>query len=175
MLTPAEHGHAAAEGPPPAPMPAAARLPQNAALTALVGKLQDAVVAPQDMTWLSSEGRFVLVASRFRWEAAATGVRPPFERVHTSLQFQHVTGVQRCGPDPHSEPTGQSHFLSLLDIVRDDESILLRFAGGTTLRLLCTNMSCRLADMNEPWPTAWRPSHEPGELPAGSDGRGADD
>ena len=45
MLTPAEDGHAAAEGPPPAPMPAAARLPQNAALTALVGKLQDAVVA----------------------------------------------------------------------------------------------------------------------------------
>ena len=127
--------------------------------------LQDAVIAPEDMTWLERDGCFILVASRFRWEVAAAGGRPSFQRVHASLTFRGVSGVQQRGPDLRRGPAESRSFLCLLAMMTDGSSVLLRFAGGSELRLTCDAIDCRLTDLDEPWPTAWLPVHETDMMP----------
>ena len=43
----------------------------------------------------------------------------------------------------------------------DDGTLVLRltFAGGASLRLTLSALSCGLEDLADPWPTRWRPRH----------------
>ena len=47
------------------------------------------------------------------------------------------------------------------DAQRDDEpaSLILDFAGGSSVRLEVAQILCHLDDLGEPWPTRWRPKH----------------
>jgi hypothetical protein len=115
--------------------------------------LQDAIVARVDMAWLKDEGRFALVVSRFCWECCPE--EGPRERVHTGISFDRVTAVRHRGL-PEAE---RDRMLSLLAIRRIDGGIHLDFAGGGTIRLEADRIMCHLQDLDEPWPTSWRPSH----------------
>ncbi len=123
--------------------------------------LQDAVVPVSEMTFEASDSRFVLVAGRFRWETAPDG-RPvdgqetPFERVHTGIRFEQVTGVRMRGID-RRDP-GQ--ILNLLSVSYGDGAVELLFAGDSALRLDVSGLSCHVEDLGDPWPTVFRPSHD---------------
>src|SRR3546814_15186740 len=66
--------------------------------------LQDAVVPVAEIGYRPAEQRFVMVASRFRWEkalrgrVAAAGCEP-MERVHCGVRFEEVKAVQERGVD----------------------------------------------------------------------------
>lgn len=121
--------------------------------------LQDAVVAVREMSYLPQENRFVLVANRFRWEDAERERnpegRPIYERVHCGLCFEGVKAARRKGVDP-SRP-GQ--IVSLLTIEHGEGRIDLLFSGGAAVRLEVDRLLCHLQDIDEPWPTQWRPTH----------------
>lgn len=125
--------------------------------------LQDALIAVGDMSYLKDDRRFVLVANRFCWEAApcdeATDLSPDdcFERVHTGLRFENVTAVRQRGIDK----LDAAQLLELLTIQIEGDALVLVFAGDTAIRLETAQPLCFIEDLDEPWPTKWRPRHAP--------------
>ncbi len=119
--------------------------------------LQDAVVPVADMVYLPGEARFVMVANRFRWEdAGSEDVEGKiYERVHCGVCFDSVTAVRRKGLDQ----TRRSQILSLLSLEAGEGYIDLVFAAGVVIRLEVAQIMCHLDDIDEPWPTQWRPAH----------------
>ncbi|MDE0254264.1 MAG: DUF2948 family protein [Rhodospirillaceae bacterium] len=135
--------------------------------------LQDALIPVADMAYLADESSFALVANRFCWESEAGGAPPGsaaprrgapsgqggHHRVNAGVLFGEVQGVQTRGFD--REDT--SRILSLLAIRTeaglDATEITLICAGAASIRLRVAGIDCRLDDIGEPWPTAWRPTH----------------
>lgn len=134
--------------------------------------LQDALIPVADMAYLAGESRFALVANRFCWEseapggpsgppglAAARGGAGAHHRVNAGVLFGKVQGAQTRGFDREDA----ARILSLLAIRTeaglDATEITLVCAGAASIRLRVAGIDCRLDDIGEPWPTAWRPSH----------------
>ncbi len=124
--------------------------------------LQDALIPAADMAYLPEEDRFALVANRFCWESEAGGApsgRGGRHRVNAGVLFGNVQGVQTRGFDREDA----ARILSLLSIRAeaglDATEITLICAGAASIRLRVARIDCRLDDLGEPWPTAWRPSH----------------
>jgi len=121
--------------------------------------LQDAVIAIRETKYLPAESRFVFVANRFRWEDSDRD--PPAEgtaiygRVHCGVCFENVTAVRHKGLA--QERKGQ--IVSLLSIDPGEGCIDLHFSAGIAIRLEVENILCHLQDLDEPWPTQWRPTH----------------
>lgn len=138
-------------------------------LAVLASVLQDAVIAIGDMRYIASDKLFVLLASRFRWEAvfdSATEGEPgdgeeeaAFERIHCGVAFEEVEAVKVRGIDMKD----RSQFLDLLTLRAEEESLILTFAGGGAIRLDVPRIKGHMRDMGEPWPTANKPEHELGD------------
>ena len=121
--------------------------------------LQDAVIAIKETKYLPTERQFVLVANRFRWESAdrdsSLDNLDTFERVHCGVCFDEVTGVRQRGLVQQRK--GQ--IVSLLAVEPGDGVIDLTFSAGIAIRLEVENILCHVQDLDEPWPTQWRPRH----------------
>jgi hypothetical protein len=121
--------------------------------------LQDALVAVGDMTLLSDQRRFALVANRFRWEHAPTA-DGSYIRSHCILAIDGVSGAVMQGIDRHRA----ERVLSLLAIETQPREtggsyVLLVFADQAAIRLEVDRVLCHLEDVGEPWPTRWKPVH----------------
>jgi hypothetical protein len=130
----------------------AARDPDD--LAVIAGCLQDAIVPVADIAYVPDEGRFVLVANRFRWEEAQGGGET-YERVNCGVSFEGVTGVKSRGIDLRR----REDMLSLLTVRAEAGAVMLVFAGGAQIRIETDAIACRIEDIGEPWPTRWRPTH----------------
>jgi hypothetical protein len=124
--------------------------------------LQDALVPIAEMAYLPEERRFALVANRFRWEPQAGQSQPKAkgaERVLTGLCIDGVTAVGRRG----FQLRETDRILSLLALRLEEQgaarSLVLDFAGGSSVRLEVDQIMCHLNDLSEPWPTKFRPKH----------------
>ena len=137
---------------------AAADTDDIAVLSAL---LQDAVIPISEMAYLAGEGRFALVANRFRWEdAGGEKVRGQiYERVRCGISFDRVIAVRRRNFDQ----SGRGQVFDLLALDAGNDYVDLIFAGGATIRLEVERILCHAEDFGEPWPTQWRPWHGAGE------------
>lgn len=142
-------------------------------LEVLAACLQDAVVRVADMTWLPREKRFVLVATRFRWETEPEAAPPPepgedasfaqaarlFSRVNCGLAFDRVTAVRTRDLDRQR----REQLLNLLTLKAETDGrgavIRLIFSAGAEVRLECAGIAAYLEDLGQSWPTQWRPSH----------------
>jgi len=128
-------------------------------LSVISSFLQDAVILVREMRYLPDERRFLFIASRFRWEDAdrprPVEGTPIYERVHCGICFEGVTAVRRQGLD--QQRPGQ--IVSLLSIKAEDAHVDLVFSAGITVRLDVDGLLCHLQDLDEPWPTQWRPTH----------------
>jgi hypothetical protein len=128
-------------------------------LAVLSAILQDSLVTIGEMTYLPDENRFVLVANRFKWEPQAAPLPAKGERVLTGLCIDGVKAVSRRGFSPRDS----DRILSLLAVHAEGEgetaSLILNFAGGSSVRLEVQQILCHLDDLGEPWPTRWRPKH----------------
>lgn len=119
--------------------------------------LQDAVVTVGDMAFLAEENRFIFVANRFCWEARGSEAdhHRVYERVLTGVSFEGVKRAQRRGINIAKPGVA----LELLSIEVSDGMIDLIFAAGAMVRLEIDALGCRFEDIDEPWPTSWRPRH----------------
>jgi hypothetical protein len=128
-------------------------------LRVISSNLQDALVAVGDMTLLTDQRRFALVASRFCWD------RPPnadgsYMRSHAVLVLDGVSSVAMQGIDRRRG----ERVLSLLTIETakrpgGGDYIILVFADDAAIRLEVDRILCHLEDVGEPWPTRWKPVH----------------
>ena len=149
-------------------------------LAVIAACVQDALAPIGEIAFLPTERRFVLAINRFRWDrldaaklAARNVDRPPprqrtdaafldpggkgpaYERVHSGLRFENVTGARSTGIDLRD----RERILELLTIHSESGAVSLIFAGGATIRLEITELRCYLEDFGDAWPTRWRPFH----------------
>jgi hypothetical protein len=131
--------------------------------------LQDALVAVGDMKFLKEEHRFVLVANRFCWEDESLDTFPTMtdgetdesvhERVHCGVRLETVTGVKVRGFDPRDS----GRILELLAITVEGAperpEVRLIFSGDAEILLNTERVLCLMEDLDEHWPTAFRPKH----------------
>jgi hypothetical protein len=120
--------------------------------------LQDALVAVGEMAYFPDEGRFVLVANRFRWEPSAAGDQR-LERQLSGLRLDGVRSVQRRGVNPRDT----ERLLVLLAIRAEAGALYFDFAGGSSVRLEIDRILFHFDDLGAPWPTRWRPKHPVGD------------
>jgi hypothetical protein len=138
------------------------RAEDEADLTVLSSVLQDALVPVGDLVYLPDEKRFVMMANRFVWEECTDVTLPPesaskevYHRVHCGVCFETVTAVKKRG----IEQGDGARVLELLALKPDGRAIELLFAGGAAIRLETERLFAHVADVDEPWPTQWRPRH----------------
>ncbi len=135
-------------------------------LAVIASFLQDAIVPIQEMSFQPAEARFVIAATRFRWEDAGDTHEDGriYERQLCGLSFDGVRTARVRGIDR----TRAGEILSLLTVTaNEDATIDLIFAGGGVIRLEIEGILCHLDDFDEPWPTMWRPNHPDAEAPEG--------
>jgi hypothetical protein len=136
-------------------------------LTVVSACLQDAVVAVGDIAWLPAERRLAMVVNRFCWECAPGETGGESRRVLTGLRLENVRAVRAQGIDR----TKRAHLMELLAVrlvPGDGESgaagsgcvVEFRFSGDQALRASADVLALRLEDLEEPYPTAWRPKHK---------------
>ncbi len=154
-------------------------------LRVIAACLQDALIPLSDVQFVDAEQRFLMVANRFRWEncpdlpelppeasddpASGHNGTPPdiafagcstYERVNCGIMFDHVTAVRRRALDQRDR--GRILELLTMDIESGADgcnAVVMVFAGGAAIRLEGKNITCRISDIGEPWPTQWRPVH----------------
>ena len=147
-------------------------------LQVIAAVLQDALIPVSDMKFLAAERQFVLVVNRFRWENCSDDPDAPvvavsdspsdsdcepcraFERVHCGLRFDGVTQVRARGIDQRD----RGRILELLHIGSEPGAVTMIFAGDTAIRVEGPDVVCRVEDIDEPWPTTWRPHHQLGKI-----------
>jgi len=138
--------------------------------------LQDALVRVGDMKLYTDIDRFGLLVNRFRWEAEDAGATAApvddsrdqrfegavgYERVHCGIAFDNVRSVRMRGIDQDN----RSRLLNLLAVQATDTGVRLDFSHDAAILLECDGIACQLRDLDEPWPTAWRPQHGAAEAP----------
>ncbi|SDN60340.1 Protein of unknown function [Methylobacterium phyllostachyos] len=124
-------------------------------LTVISAHLQDAILRPEDLTFLADEQRFLMVARRFDW----TPNVPPRRRL-TGLHIERVLaaktrGLQRGDAMPMS-------LLAMTFTPTDTPSgiIDLVFSGGAGVRLEVECIEVRMKDLGPVWEAATRPGHD---------------
>jgi hypothetical protein len=131
--------------------------------------LQDALVAVGDMRLIKDERRFVFVANRFCWEDTTTDDvaamieadtdEPGYERVHCGVRFETVTAAKIRGFDLRDSAS----ILELLAITPEESGegmqVRLIFAGDAEILLSAERILCLMEDLDEHWPTTFRPQH----------------
>ena len=140
-------------------------------LAVISAHLQDAVLQVSDMAYQRGERRFVAMANRFDWEAAAgtDGGQPALERRRAALRFERVLDAKLQGIDLKAP----RQVLSLLAVQFDEKNapggfVTLIFAGGGAIRLEVECIEGELRDLGAAWAARRQPEHpEKGSSPAG--------
>ena len=126
-------------------------------LEVISAHVQDAVLRVSDMGYAKGDKRFALLMNRFDWEQrqGRTGLRK-----RAALHFDHVEKVECAGFDPNKRD-GVLELLALSFSPGDPPggAVLLRFAGGGTVRLHVECLEARLADLGAAWAAKAKPEH----------------
>ncbi len=124
-------------------------------LTVISAHLQDAILRPEDLTYLAGEQRFLMAARRFDWTPDA----PPRRRL-SGLHVERVRSIKSRGLTP-----GDTTPMSLLALTFEPTDapsahIDLVFSGGAALRLEVECIEVRMKDLGPVWEAATRPGHD---------------
>lgn len=128
-------------------------------LQVIASCLQDALIPLSGMEYHKEEQKFHLIANRFCWECTPETLdeKPYYMRVQAGISFHYVTDVKK--KDLSLE--NQNELVNLLTIHDGEESYIhLIFSGGAEIRLTVDKIYCHLKDMDEPYHTVHKPSHE---------------
>jgi len=124
-------------------------------LTVISAHLQDAILRPEDLTYLAGEHRFLMVVRRFDWTPDAS----PRRRL-AGVHVERVLSVKTRGLAP-----GDAMPMSLLALTfeaTDPPSghIDMVFSGGAAVRLTVECIEVRMKDLGPVWEAVARPGHE---------------
>ncbi|MGU3468939.1 DUF2948 family protein [Methylobacterium sp. C33D] len=124
-------------------------------LTVISAHLQDAILRPQDLTYLAGEHRFLMAARRFDWTPNA----PPRRRL-AGLHVERVLGVKSRGLTPDDATPMSLLALTFEPTDAPSGHIDLVFSGGAALRLEVECIEVRMKDLGPVWESANRPGHD---------------
>lgn len=120
---------------------------------------QDAITRIADMVYQRRIRRFVMVATRFRWECVGATVDTA-ERIRTGLHFEGVLAVRSRNVD-FKNSTGLLVLLAVEAVsIGSEVNISLIFSGGAVVELRAEYLDCRCNDMGRSWPAVSKPDHD---------------
>ena len=124
-------------------------------LTVISAHLQDAILRPEDLTYIAGEDRFLMAVRRFDWTPGA----PPRRRL-AGVHVERVRSVKSRGLKPGD--TTPMSLLALTFTPTDAPSghIDLVFSGGAAVRLEVECIEVRMKDLGPVWEAATRPGHD---------------
>jgi hypothetical protein len=124
-------------------------------LTVISAHLQDAILRPEDLSFLPGEQRFLMAVRRFDWTPDA----PPRRRL-AGVHVERVLGVKTRGLT--AGDTTPMSLLALTFVLTDPPSghIDLVFSGGAAVRLAVECIEVRMKDLGPVWESAVRPGHD---------------
>ena len=129
-------------------------------LTVISAHMQDAVTRADYLDYTPSARRFMLVASRFAWDAENRRATRSHERRRTALSFARVNGVRTVG----IRRNDREQVLSLLAIrfLPSDAPagfIELVFSDNAAIRLDVEVIEAQMSDLGAAWGTRYKPRH----------------
>lgn len=148
-------------------------------LRVIAACLQDALIPLSDIEFAPPDRQFLLIANRFCWENCAETSDMPapqaaamldaafaeacatYERINCAVVFENIDAVRR--KDLEINQRGRILELLTMEITPAADggaaSVVMVFAGGAAIRLEGRNITCRMSDIGERWPTQARPFH----------------
>jgi hypothetical protein len=130
-------------------------------LTVISAHLQDAILRPEDLSYLPGEHRFLLALRRFDW---ADGPDAAPRRRLAGLRVEHVLSVRTRGL-PRGGSGSEDVPLSLLAITftagdLPSGHIEILFSGNATIRLEVECVEALMKDLGPVWEATARPGHD---------------
>ena len=116
--------------------------------------IQDAAIPTSEMKFDKIEKKFFLVCSRFSWESKLQNKGN--KRIVTGICFDNVIKVKKKNfPSFDSE-----NILNFLTLKKVSSFIELIFSNNILIKLVGSNISFRIDDLNKEWPTIFSPNHK---------------
>lgn len=135
-------------------------------LSVLSMHMQDAVLQVGEMTYLPKERRFVMMANRFDWTAAAKAEASgdgmaPMLRHRAALRFERVQSAKVSGIDLKDK----RRTLAILALQFTPSSapagtVTLVCAGDAAVRLEVECLEAELKDLGAMWAAKTKPDHD---------------
>jgi hypothetical protein len=130
-------------------------------LTVISAHLQDAILRPEDLSYLPGEKRFLMVLRRFDWSA---GPKAAPQRRLAGLHVERVLSVRTRGlkPGPAAPDATPLSLLAITFTPNDPPSghIEILFSGNATIRLEVECVEARMKDLGPAWEATARPGHD---------------
>lgn len=117
--------------------------------------MQDAVIPSSSFIHEPDKKTFKLMGNRFCWEKFLNPKDPIKVRVTAGLHFDHVTTVQKKNIHLHHP----EKIYNLMSLQATEQEVLLHFSGEGQIRLEVEKISCKMADLHDPYPTQFLPGH----------------
>jgi hypothetical protein len=118
--------------------------------------LQDSVVAASSFAHDTDQHTFKLLSNRFCWENFLNSTNSVKSRVHCGIHFDHVLSVRKKNIHPHHP----EKFYNLLSLHATENEVTLHFSGQSEICIEVKEISCKMADLHEPYPTQFLPTHQ---------------
>ncbi len=116
--------------------------------------IQDAAIPTSEMKFDKVEKQFFLVCSRFSWESRLQNKGN--KRIVSGICFDNVIEVKKKNfPSFNLE-----NILNFLTLKKERGFIELIFSNNILIKLVGTNISFRIDDLNKEWPTIFSPNHK---------------
>jgi hypothetical protein len=117
--------------------------------------IQDSIVTPASCEHDVEGKTFKLLANRFCWEKFLDPEDPIKVRVHSGIHFNHVTQVKK--KNFHS--LHPEKLYNLMSMHASENEIILNFSEQAAICISVDQVSCKMADLHEPYPTQFLPTH----------------
>jgi hypothetical protein len=117
--------------------------------------LQDAIVSAASFSHDPNQRFFKMLSNRFCWEKFLNPDNPIKMRVHAGIHFNHVTKVQKKNIHLHHP----EKLYNLMSMQASTTEVLLKFSEHAEIRLEVEKISCKMADLHEPYPTQFLPRY----------------
>jgi len=133
-------------------------------LSVISTHLQDAIVRSEDLIYLNSDQRFLVIANRFDWEHALEqdkSSKSEYRRCRSVVRFDRILGVQ----SQNIAPAAEDIILELLAIEFEASDppggyLTLQFSGKSVIRLQVECIEVELLDLGAVWKTRNKPDHQ---------------
>lgn len=117
--------------------------------------IQDAIFTSSAFTHTPETQSFKMLGNRFCWEKFLNPENPIKARVHAGIHFDHVVSVKKQNIHQHHP----EKLYNLMTISAGPSEIKLLFSNDASIHINVEKVSCKMADLHEPYPTQFLPNH----------------
>jgi hypothetical protein len=121
--------------------------------------IQDSIIASSSCEHNAEKKTFKLIANRFCWEKFLAPEDPIKVRVNCGIHFDHVNQVKKKNFHSHHP----EKLYNLMSMHASENKITLNFSEHAEICINVNQVSCKMADLHEPYPTQFLPDHSHGD------------